>query len=98
MIHFNASIGSFNNKIVAEFGKGDISIITGIQSTDDKTVVLFFTNQEPREIGSENSHGKEPKDINPDITFIISNIKSIDTIISALNTAKQDLIELQKEV
>ncbi len=96
MIHFNASIGKFNNKVVAEFGQGDISIITGIQSADDKSVVLYFTNQEAKEVGSTNQHNKTPETINPDITFILTNIKSIDTIIESLNIAKKDLIALQK--
>ena len=73
-----------------EFGTGDICIAGGYSDNEDsKEGFVIFTQQEPREIGSEGVI--KVGEINPEeypIVMIFTKKESIDAVIEQLEKAK----------
>jgi len=88
MFHKN-SIVKINDKpnecSVAEFGKGDISVL--LHNFTECTAVSFH-NCEPRKIGSSD------KSTTPiELLFTFTKVESINVVIRQLNRAKRELIK-----
>jgi hypothetical protein len=73
-----------------KFGNGDICVAGGYtEDKDGKTGFVIFTNQDPREIGSERvvKAGEVNLEDYP-VVMTFSNKKSIDVMIKVLEQAK----------
>ncbi len=95
MIRKGYKMGRHTIPVVAELGTGDIQITN---HSDSEMVGISFTNGGKKEIGvfEEYKNGEtsdDLKEIPMMITF--TNPRSIDSLISQLELAKQKLIEIK---
>ena len=79
-----------NEQVRLEFGNGDICIVGGYSENEDiKTGFVIFTNQEPREIGSEGVIKKGEINLEEyPIVMTFGKKESIDAVIGQLEKAK----------
>ena len=79
-----------------QFGKGDVSILMSMAGTKaEPQAALIFENREPTKIGPVGDVGAKKVDFvryNPqkDIVMLFSNHESIDAMIYALQTVKEN--------
>lgn len=93
MIKQNSQFGEINLWAALEFGNGDILVTDG-QGEDYVTVM--FSNDKPHAIGetTEKWKGKTSDELQPQIAMFFNKVGSIDTVISKLMEARQNLIGL----
>ena len=93
MIKNNISYGNIIVPTFAEFGKGDIAVMHGL---NDDHVALILKNTRSFEIGSTNTfqQGDSSDNIFPEIVMVFDKIESIDVMIEQLELAKIRLNEI----
>lgn len=80
----------------AEFGSGDILVVTAIEQTDNyKSLLLFYQSPECRKIGdNDNSHDSKMADEIPNLGMVLkfTDPRSICVLIESLNKIQESML------
>jgi hypothetical protein len=93
MITKNANYGKTENVTVIEMGTGDVHMFQGLKKNNSVSLVL--KTLEPMPINVKIPHDyKSFDELQPEVVFIFTKSESIDSMISMLQSCKEEINKL----
>ena len=94
MIHKNIKYGNIENVIVAEFGKGSLSVTSG---DNEDHLSLLIKTVSPGPIGAVGEPTNNSDDFRPELALVFTNKESFDVFYDYVKIIKKDFMKKIKQ-